>query len=316
MKLAVLGTGATGLVTATGLAALGHQVAAVDGDQRSVELLNRGGAPEVYEPGLHALMVVQQVQGRLRFEPELGPALSGARAAFLAIEDSAHDGGELPPPSLARLVRAIARQVEQALVLVVESTLPPGSCDALQALADTTLRERGLGPRIELACQPLALRSGRAVKDFMWPDRIVVGTGTPAPAALLREIYAPLLAQGTPFMTMGVRSAEMVRYAAHAWLAARIGFCRELASVAGALGADIHEVSEGLGGELSRDYARQASTDPQALQCAEDELRTLCRCAERHGLEPRLLAAVQDVGERRFGAGLASMEAGRKALGH
>lgn len=289
MRLAVIGLGHAGLVCAAGLAQLGHEVAGVDRDARKVELLNRGGVP-LHEPGLPALVALHRAGGRLSFTPDLPRALAGAEAVFVVI-------GPCGPgqAALAELACALGRCLPQPAAVVLKSTAPVGSCEALREQLDEGLRARGLPGRVPVLSNPEFLREGSALRDFLEPGRIVVGAATIQQAEVLRRVYAPLLARGTRWLCLDLRSAELSKHAASAMLAARISFINEMAAIAEALGADVEQVREVLASDPRLGAGElQAGIGWGGCGLSHD-LAGLRRAATSQGLRPRLLGAVEAV---------------------
>jgi UDPglucose 6-dehydrogenase len=259
VKVAVIGTGYVGLVTATCLAESGNDVVGIDNDARKIGLLDSGVLP-IYEPGLLELVQRNCREGRLRFTTDLGQGISSARIVFIAVGTPQGPDGAADLTNLWAVGDAIAAVVrgqgsgvrgkESGIVLpktiVIKSTVPVGTTSALaKRLADSCPLTPG--PWFDVASNPEFLKEGAAVDDFMRPDRIVVGVRRPEVADLLHELYAPYLRTERPFLVMSPESAEMTKYVANAMLATKISFINEMANLCERCDADINDVRRGIG---------------------------------------------------------------------
>ncbi|MNR82138.1 UDP-glucose 6-dehydrogenase TuaD [compost metagenome] len=275
MNVCVIGTGYVGLVTGTCLAYLGHRVVCVDNNSQKIALLEAGKSP-IYEPGLESLLDHGIHQGTLTFTMDLAEAVRGAEVVFIAVGTPPLPSGE---PDL-QYVEAVARGIGAAVtdkkvrVVVNKSTVPIGSGNWVEMLVEdgayahrplpagnTPLRESD-APRFLVASNPEFLREGSAIGDTLYPDRIVLGAQTPEAVSKLRELYAPLLDQSfdapsvalrpegmrsVPLVTTDLASAEMIKYAANAFLATKISFINEVANLCEKVGADVTQVAKGIG---------------------------------------------------------------------
>ena len=238
-RVCVVGAGYVGLTAAACFAHLGHEVACIESDPDRLEELHRGGIP-IHEPGLGELASEGVSAGRLRFLAEVEPSLGDAEVVFLCVGTPPQPTGE---PNLG-LLAAAARQVSAAarsdVVVVVKSTVPPGSCEALELIcAEASLP----GVAVRVASSPEFLRESRAVEDFLRPDRVVVGSADPAVAELVASLYP----DGSAVVRCDRRGAELVKYAANTFLAVKISFANEVARLCEALGTDATAVLEGVG---------------------------------------------------------------------
>lgn len=284
-RLAVVGAGYVGLVTAACMARLGHEVVALDVDEQKIEVLQRGGVP-IYEPGLAELIAAERE--RLAFTTDLGTAYSHAEFIFLCVDTPATYSGDA---DLSRIWQALdslpADDVKR--ILVTKSTVPVGTGAAVRA----ELAQRGHA-HIHYASNPEFLREGTAIDDFMHPDRIVVGADEPGVAEQVALLYEGI---DSPIMTTDVASAEMIKYASNAFLATKISFINEIANVCEATGADVTVVARGMG--LDRRIG------PQFLQagigfggsCFPKDVSALKQIAGNSGYHFQLLNAVIEVNE-------------------
>jgi UDPglucose 6-dehydrogenase len=253
VKVAVIGTGYVGLVTATCLAESGNDVAGIDNDARKIGLLESGVLP-IYEPGLLELVQRNCREGRLHFTTDLGPGIASARMIFIAVGTPQGPDGAADLTNLWAVGDAIAAEVaggrwavgSGTRIVVIKSTVPVGTN---RVLAERLAARCSLaaGQDINVASNPEFLKEGAAVDDFMRPDRIVVGVRRPEVADVLHELYAPYLRTERPFLVMSPESAEMTKYVANAMLATKISFINEMANLCERLDADINDVRRGIG---------------------------------------------------------------------
>lgn len=241
MRIAVIGAGYVGLTTGSCLAALGHRVRCHDIDGERLARLTRLDLP-LYEPGLEDLLGRGIADGSLQFCTGLEDAVNEAEAVFLAVGTPALADGEIDLSQIIASARAVAPCLARNAVIVVKSTVVPGTC---RQLADLIARERG-ALDIRVASNPEFLREGSAVRDFMEPDRIVIGADDVQAARVLEEIYAPL-ARNVPVLSTSCDNAELVKYAANAFLALKIGFINDIAELCERIGGDVTRVAEGIG---------------------------------------------------------------------
>ena len=251
LKIVVIGCGYVGLVTGACLASLGRTVVCVDTDIQKIEGILKGRLP-IYEPGLDDLVKAGKESGRLSFDTKLDQALSGAKAAFIAVgTPSDPETGRADLVYVIKAAEDVARLASNDLVLVHKSTVPVGTGDQVEGLFESGTP----GPdssyhsthQIEVASNPEFLREGQAIDDFMNPDRLVIGVNSSHAEQVLRDIYRPLTDRGVPILVMGRRSAEMVKYAANAYLAIKVAFVNEVADICEKGQADIADVARGIG---------------------------------------------------------------------
>jgi UDPglucose 6-dehydrogenase len=241
VKIAVIGTGYVGLVTATGLAETGNEVVGVDKDAAKIATLGSGKLP-IYEPGLLELVQRNLREQRLSFTTDLAAAALGAQLVFISVGTPAAEGGAADLTNLWAVGDALAPHVRPDVVVAIKSTVPVGTNGQLM----TRMTARASRP-VEVASNPEFLKEGAAVDDFMKPDRVVVGVRRPETGELLHELYAPFLRTERPFLVMSPESAEMTKYVANAMLATKISFINEMANLCEKLGADINDVRRGIG---------------------------------------------------------------------
>ncbi|MGR3734568.1 UDP-glucose dehydrogenase family protein, partial [Pseudophaeobacter sp.] len=243
MKIAMIGTGYVGLVSGVCFSDFGHEVVCVDKDPAKIDMLERGEVP-IYEPGLKTLMAKNVDAGRLSFTMDLETAIAGAQAAFIAVGTPTRRGdGHADLTYVMAAAEEIAKTARDYVVVVTKSTVPVGTnCQVKQVISKTN-------PTLEfdVASNPEFLREGAAIEDFMKPDRVVVGVQSARAEEVMNDIYRPLYLREFPIVTTDLESAEMIKYAANAFLATKITFINEIAALCERVGADVKQVSKGMG---------------------------------------------------------------------
>ncbi|GGX70545.1 UDP-glucose 6-dehydrogenase [Tateyamaria omphalii] len=243
MKIAVIGTGYVGLVSGVCFSDFGHDVVCVDKDPEKIEKLNAGVVP-IYEPGLDALMVKNVEAGRLSFTGDLAGAIDGAEAVFIAVGTPTRRGdGHADLSYVMAAAEDIAGIAKDYVVIVTKSTVPVGTNRQIKQV----VRKANPDLEFDVASNPEFLREGAAIDDFMKPDRVVVGVQSDRAADVMAEVYRPLFLRDFPIVTTDLESAEMIKYAANAFLATKITFINEIAALCERTGADIKQVSKGMG---------------------------------------------------------------------
>ncbi len=287
-KICVVGVGYVGLVTGTCFADLGHQVICVDVDSAKIEKLRQGIMP-IYEPGLEEMVRRNAQANRLDFSTSYEEGLADAEFAFIAVGTPQGSGGEADLQYVRSAAEGIARAMEQPLIIVNKSTVPIGTGDWV---ADIVRRHQSEPVEFWVVSNPEFLREGSAISDFMYPDRIVLGSLDAEAAAQVAQLYLSLRA---PIMITDLRTAEMIKYASNAFLATRISFINEISSICEALGADVKEVAVGMG------YDKRIGPDfldagiGYGGSCFPKDVQALAHMAAVHGCHPQLLRAVMDI---------------------
>ena len=295
MRIAMIGTGYVGLVSGSCFADFGHQVTCVDKDADKIDALNAGRMP-IWEPGLEALVKANEERGRLRFTTDLAGGVEGAEAVFIAVGTPARRGdGHADLTYVYDAVRELARLVgKEPPVIVVKSTVPVGTGDRIVEI----LAEEGI-TGASVASNPEFLREGAAIRDFKIPDRIVVGAEDERARAVLREIYRPLFLNQAPILFTGRRTAELIKYAANAFLAVKISFINEIADLCEAVGADVQDVARGIGLD-NRIGAKFLHAGPgYGGSCFPKDTVALLRTADEAGVEQRIVRTTVEVNDRR-----------------
>lgn len=297
MQVAVLGLGYVGLSTAVCLAELGHSVTGYDIDPQRVRLLMQNEVP-FHEPEIDALIAVHQARGQLGFTVDLSLALQGCDVVMLAVGTPQGHNGDAELGAVKNAVHSIGQQLQQPAVVAVKSTVPVGTCERLEAALQDQLRKRGMTGRVPVVSNPEFLREGRAVQDFLDPDRIIVGVTHRADAELMHALYAPLLERGHPLLVMDTRSAELTKYTANVMLAARISLINEVASLAELMGADVEQVAKGVGLDRRIGPHFLHAGIGYGGSCFPKDVKAMIRMASDLGVPSRLLQAVDQVNER------------------
>lgn len=291
----MIGTGYVGLVSGACFSDFGHNVVCVDKDAAKIEALDRGQMP-IYEPGLGGLVASNVRAGRLRFTTNLGEAVAGADAVFIAVGTPSRRGDGHADLSYVHAAAAeIARALTAPAVIVNKSTVPVGTGDEVERIV------REVAPEAEVAVvsNPEFLREGAAIDDFKHPDRVVIGTDDARARVLMEAIYRPLNLNRAPLLFTGRRTAEMIKYAANAFLATKITFINEIADLCEALGADVQDVSRGIGLD-TRIGAKFLHAGPgYGGSCFPKDTLALLTTAEDAGAPLRIVEAVVRVNEAR-----------------
>jgi UDPglucose 6-dehydrogenase len=289
MRIAVIGTGYVGLVTGACFADSGNSVTCVDINAAKIEGLKQGKIP-IYEPGLSDLVLKNQSAGRLVFTTDTPSAVREARLVYLAVGTPSGDDGAADLSALWSVVKAIAPHLKPDAIVVTKSTVPVGTNAAIQTrLRELTSRE------VDVASNPEFLKEGAAINDFMFPDRVVVGTRTKAAEDALRELYAPFLRTDKPYLVMTPESAELTKYVANALLSTKISFINEMANLCERMGGDINDVRRGIGHDSRIGFAFLFPGVGYGGSCFPKDVRALVNMAQQHGVEPRLMTAVEAV---------------------
>ena len=300
MRVSVVGGGYVGLVSAAGLAQVGHHVVCMDIDSARVERLRAGEVP-IYEPGLGPMLAENQAQGRLRFTDDMAETVAHAQVLLIAVGTPPGEDGSADLGHVLAVARAVGELMTEPLLVVTKSTVPVGTCDRVRATIQAALDERGSDLTFSVASNPEFLAEGVAVSDFMKPDRIVIGVENPESEALLRELYAPFNRNHEKLLSMDVRSSELTKYAANAMLATRISAMNELANIAEAVGADIEKVRQGIGSDPRIGSSFIYPGAGYGGSCFPKDVRALSHTARSAGYEAQILDAVETVNNRQRG---------------
>ncbi len=295
MKIAMAGSGYVGLVSGACFADFGHDVVCIDKDPAKIARLQAGQMP-IYEPGLAELVARNVAAGRLTFTTDLPEGISGASAIFIAVGTPSRRGDGHADLSY---VYAVAEEVGQSLdhpaVIVTKSTVPVGTGDEVERI----LRDSGTDQHFAVASNPEFLREGAAIGDFKRPDRIVIGTDDPWAQEVMREVYRPLFLNKAPILFTSRRSAELIKYAANAFLATKITFINEIADLCEKAGGDVQDVARGIGLD-NRIGSKFLHAGPgYGGSCFPKDTLALLKTAEDHDSPLRIVEAVAKVNDSR-----------------
>ena len=296
MKVTVIGTGYVGLVTGACLADAGNTVFCLDLDEKKIARLNAGEIP-IFEPGLEPIVKRNEQAGRLAFSTDVAASVAHGEIQVIAVGTPPSEDGSADMQHVIGAARSVGRLMEGYKVVVTKSTVPVGTADKVKHAIIEEQKKRGRGSDFSVVSNPEFLKEGAAVEDFMRPDRIVVGSDDPRAIALLRQLYAPFQRNRERIIVMGVRSAELTKYAANSMLAARISFMNELANLAETIGADIEEVRRGIGSDPRIGYQFLYAGAGFGGSCFPKDVKALQRSAQEAGKPLRLLHAVEEVNE-------------------
>ncbi|MDH4096658.1 MAG: UDP-glucose/GDP-mannose dehydrogenase family protein [Betaproteobacteria bacterium] len=296
MKITVVGTGYVGLVAGACFADAGNHVLCLDLDAAKVSQLSAGGIP-IYEPGLEAIVQRNRAAGRLQFTTDVAASVAHGELQLIAVGTPPDEDGSADLQHVLAAARAIGRRMDGYRVIVDKSTVPVGTADKVRAAVAEELAARGVRHEFSVVSNPEFLKEGAAVEDFMRPDRIVIGADDTRARELLRALYAPFQRNRERILEMGVRSAELTKYAANAMLATRISFMNELANLAERLGADIEEVRKGIGSDPRIGFDFLYAGAGFGGSCFPKDVKALQRTADEAGRPLLLLAAVDKVND-------------------
>ena len=292
MKVTVFGTGYVGLVQGAVLADVGHDVVCVDIDAAKVAALQAGQMP-IHEPGLGPIVQGNQAAGRLRFTTDAAEGVAHGDLIFLAVGTPPDEDGSADLQHVLAVARTIATHMAAPKVIVNKSTVPVGTADKVAEAVRSVLQQRGADIDFNVVSNPEFLKEGAAVADCKRPDRIVIGTDSPAAEAQLRALYAPFNRNHDKIVVMDVKSAELTKYAANAMLATKISFINEVANLAERLGADIEAVRRGIGSDPRIGYHFIYPGVGYGGSCFPKDVKALIHTAQSIGFAPEVLLAVE-----------------------
>jgi len=296
MNVTIIGTGYVGLVTGACLADAGNSVFCLDVDEKKINFLNENKIP-IFEPGLEPVVKRNREAGRLRFSTDVAASVAHGELQLIAVGTPPGEDGSADLRHVVAAARAIGRHMQGYKVVVTKSTVPVGTADKVKQAIIEELKKRGTGSDFTVVANPEFLKEGAAVEDFMRPDRIIIGSDDARAVALLRRLYAPFQRNRERVIVMGVRSAELTKYAANSMLATRISFMNEVANLAEAIGADIDEVRRGIGSDPRIGYQFLYAGAGFGGSCFPKDVKALQRSAGEAGHPLKLLAAVEAVNE-------------------
>ncbi|MBI5780631.1 MAG: UDP-glucose/GDP-mannose dehydrogenase family protein [Rhodocyclales bacterium] len=293
MDLCVIGTGYVGLVTGACFAEMGNEVWCVDVDAAKIEGLKAGRLP-IYEPGLDEIVVRNHREGRLRFTTDLGEAMEACEVLFIAVGTPPREDGSADLQHVLTVARDIGRRLSRYSVIVDKSTVPVGTAERVRRAIQDELEARRVSIPFDVVSNPEFLKEGAAVEDFMRPDRIIVGSDSEAARERMAELYAPFNRSHQRVIYMGVRDAEMTKYAANAMLATKISFMNEIAALCERYGVDVENVRIGIGSDQRIGYHFIYPGCGYGGSCFPKDVKALIAMAQAAGVEPEVLTAVEE----------------------
>ena len=297
MNIAIVGTGYVGLVTGACFADTGVNVTCVDVDENKVEALKQGRVP-IYEPGLDELVAKNYKAGRLKFTTSLEEVLNGQDVVFCAVGTPPDEDGSADLKYVLQVARTIGRNLNKYLVVVTKSTVPVGTASKIRNAINEELAKRGADVEFDVASNPEFLKEGSAIKDFMSPDRVVIGVDSDRAKAILTRLYKPFMVVNFRVIFMDIPSAEMTKYAANSMLATRISFMNDIANLCELVGADVNMVRAGIGSDnrIGRKFLYAGCG--YGGSCFPKDVKALVKTASDCGYPMEVLQAVESVNER------------------
>ncbi|CAD5201410.1 UDP-glucose dehydrogenase family protein [Pseudomonas sp. FEN] len=297
MKISVIGSGYVGLVQATVLAEVGHDVVCMDVDQNKIDLLRKGHIP-IFEPGLETMVKTNLESGRLHFTSDEKLAIEHGQVLFIAVGTPSDEDGSADLKYVLSVGDAEVRHRVEPLILVEKSTVPVGTGDTLRAHIQAALDKVGRSLEFDIVSNPEFLKEGSAVEDCRRPDRIVIGCEREEVREVMRDLYAPFNRNHDRIMFMDLRSAELTKYAANCMLATKISFINQIAELAEHLGADIEAVRMGIGADQRIGYHFIYPGCGYGGSCFPKDMRALIHSAQAANCSSDLLQAVEAINER------------------
>ncbi|MGH9764492.1 MAG: UDP-glucose dehydrogenase family protein, partial [Blastocatellia bacterium] len=293
MQISVIGTGYVGLVTGACFADFGNNVTCVDKDEEKIRLLLKGEMP-IYEPGLDAIVAKNVREGRLHFTTDIADAIGKSLVVFLAVGTPSTGDGSADMTQVEEVAHRVAQCLNGYKVIVTKSTVPVGAAASIKQIIE---RNKSGSHRFSVAANPEFLREGAAIRDFMRPDRVVIGCDDEEAIAILKDIFRPLYLLDAPFVITNPKSAEMIKYAANAFLAAKVSFINEIANLCDLLGADVNDVAKGMG--LDRRIGPEFLHPGPGYggSCFPKDARALAALGRSAGYEMKVVNAIITVNE-------------------
>lgn len=296
MNIAIIGTGYVGLVSGTCFAEMGVHVTCVDVDKGKIENLLAGKIP-IYEPGLEEMVLRNQREGRLNFTTDLTSCLDNVEIVFSAVGTPPDEDGSADLQYVLDVAHTIGLYMKKYLVIVTKSTVPVGTAKKVKAAIQEELDKRGVQISFDVASNPEFLKEGAAIKDFMSPDRVVVGVESERAKATMSRLYRPFLLNNFRVLFTDIPSAEMIKYAANSMLATRISFMNDIANLCELVGADVNMVRKGIGSDSRIGSKFLYPGCGYGGSCFPKDVKALIKTAEKNGYDMKVLKAVEEVNE-------------------
>ena len=297
MNIAIVGTGYVGLVSGTCFAETGVNVTCVDVDAQKIERLKNGEIP-IYEPGLDQLVLKNVRAGRLKFTTDLASILNEQEIVFSAVGTPPDEDGSADLKYVLQVAKTIGENLNRYLVVVTKSTVPVGTAKKVRQTIEAELKKRGVDIPFDVASNPEFLKEGNAIKDFMSPDRVVVGVESEKAKKALTKLYKPFLINNFRVIFMDIPSAEMTKYAANSMLATRISFMNDIANLCERVGADVNMVRAGIGSDTRIGRKFLYAGCGYGGSCFPKDVKALIKTADQNGYSMEVLKAVERVNEK------------------
>ncbi len=292
MKLTIIGTGYVGLVAGACFSESGNNVICMDVDEEKINQLKNGNIP-IYEPGLDLLVKRNQSNGRLTFTTNAQEAVQKSDVIFIAVGTPPGEDGSADLSHVLAVAKTIGQHMRNHKIIVDKSTVPVGTADKVR---ETIRQETDV--LFDVVSNPEFLKEGAAIDDFMYPDRVIIGTSNPKVAETMKELYSPFVRTGNPIIIMDERSAEITKYAANAILATKISFMNEIANLCDLIGADVDMVRKGIGSDKRIGYSFIFPGVGYGGSCFPKDVKAIIKTAEEYDYKLRVLEAVEDVNQR------------------
>lgn len=297
MNIAIVGTGYVGLVSGTCFSEMGINVTCVDVDEKKIQKLQDGVMP-IYEPGLDELVERNVKAGRLHFTTDLTTCLDEVEIIFSAVGTPPDEDGSADLKYVLEVARTVGRNITKHIVLVTKSTVPVGTAKKVRGVIQEELDRRGVNIEFDVASNPEFLKEGAAIKDFMAPDRVVVGVESAKAKKIMERLYRPFTLNGYPILMMDVASAEMTKYAANAMLATRISFMNDIANLCERVGANIDNVRKGMGADSRIGSRFLYAGCGYGGSCFPKDVKALVHTGIQNGYHMQVIEAVEAVNEK------------------
>ena len=297
MRITIIGTGYVGLVSGTCFAEVGNKVTCVDVNTQKIEKLKQGIIP-IYEPGLEEMVLNNVTHKNLFFTTNLTEAIKEAEVVFIAVGTPMGDDGSADLQYVLSVSQGIGEAMQGELIIVDKSTVPVGTADKVRATVQAALDKRGVQYEFHIVSNPEFLKEGKAIQDFLKPDRVVIGADNQYAFSKMKELYSSFFLQHERFITMDIRSAEMTKYAANAMLATKISFMNEIANICERVGADINKVRIGIGSDSRIGYSFIYPGCGYGGSCFPKDVLALKKLAEEADYKAELIEAVDNVNNR------------------
>lgn len=297
MNIAIVGTGYVGLVSGTCFAEMGVDVTCVDVNKQKIQALQAGEVP-IYEPGLDEMVLRNQREGRLHFTTDLTTCLDNVEVVFSAVGTPPDEDGSADLSYVLEVARTVGKNLNHYVVLVTKSTVPVGTAKLVKAAIQEELDKRGVQVEYDVASNPEFLKEGAAIKDFMSPDRVVVGVDSERAKEIMSKLYRPFLLNNFRVIFTDIPSAEMIKYAANSMLATRISFMNDIANLCELVGADVNMVRKGIGSDTRIGNKFLYPGCGYGGSCFPKDVKALIKTAQKNGYTMQVLTAVEAVNEK------------------